>query len=73
MQNQQLMDPKEWQRLSLPIEVLYGQLNILNSRMEVAQGMNKPEMIAGIQGGIDRLNKIIAFRLAHDNQENKPQ
>lgn len=73
MQNQQLMDPKEWQRLSLPIETLYEQLTILNNRMEVAQGMNKPEMIAGIQRGIDRLNKIIAYRQAHDNQETNPQ
>lgn len=73
MQQQQLMDPKEWQRLSLPIETLYEQLTILNTRMEVAQGMNKPDMIAGIQRGIDRLNKIIAYRLAHDNQETKSQ
>ena len=67
-----LMDPKEWQRLSLPIEVLYGQLAILQDRQNTAITLNKPEMVNGIQQGIDRLNKIIAYRHATDNQETKP-
>lgn len=67
---QQLMEPREWQNLSVPMDTLYAQLSILTQRLEVVQGMNKPEMVASIQSGIDRLNKIIAYRITHDKQEN---
>lgn len=64
-----LMDTKEWQRKSLPIEELYNQLDIINKRQQIALEMGKPEMANGLQSGIDRLNKIIAYRLSTDNNE----
>ncbi len=65
----QLMDTKEWQRKSLPIEELYNQLDIIKKRQQVAYDMNKPDMAIGLQAGIDRLDKIIAYRLSTDNNE----
>lgn len=70
MQSSVLMEPREWQRLSVPIETLYDQMAILQSRIDIASSMGKGDMVAGLQRGIDRLEKIIAYRLAHDNNEN---
>lgn len=69
MQESRLMEPREWQRLSVPIDTLYEQLSILQSRIGVASSMGKQDMVVGLQRGVDRLEKIIAYRLAHDNKE----